>query len=76
MIYKDIKSVHKSQIIIDLPSKFADKQVEVIVIPYHPSKIADDDPVDLSWQQAFRSISQWEINEDQVKVTSWPIETF
>ncbi len=66
-----IKKVTGTHIAIDLPDNFAAKEVEIIVIPYEPFfPVKEPD----GWQEDFLAVSQWDITEEEVKITSWPIE--
>ncbi|MCP4401492.1 MAG: hypothetical protein GY801_29870 [bacterium] len=70
-VVRELKKIQGKQITIDLPDNFYAKEVEIIVIPY--KRVL---PVDNSndWKKDFLSVSQWDIREDEVKLTSWPIE--
>ncbi len=70
-VVRELKKIQGKQITIDLPDNFYAKEVEIIVIPYKRGL-----PVDSSndWKKDFLSVSQWDIREDEVKLTSWPIE--
>ena len=72
-VIKTVKPVQDHQVIIDLPYDFLAQEVEVFIIPYQPIS-SDNDGED--WKQDFRSISQWDVTEDQMKISSWPIEEF
>jgi len=72
-VVKAFKKVTGRQLTIELPDSFFAREVEVLVIPYTPMpSVADSD----DWKEDFRSISQWEITEEEVKIQSWPIEEF
>ncbi len=72
-VIKTIKHVQDHQVIIDLPHNFLAQEVEVFIIPYQPVSSDNDRE---AWQQDFRSISQWDMTEEQIKISSWPIEKF
>ena len=72
-VVREIKKVTGKRITIDLPDNFYAKEVEVIVIPYKEvlsTKNKND------WKKDFLAVSQWDITEEDIKITSWPLEEF
>lgn len=72
-IVREFKKVVGKQITIHLPDSFSAQEVEVIVIPYNHGLSTDDPP---AWQKYFLAVSQWDINEETVRMKSWNIEEF
>ena len=72
-IVRTFQEVRGRRIIIDLPDNFSAKEVEIIVLPYkEASSFQGSD----AWKEDFRSVSQWDITEEDTKVRSWNIEKF
>jgi hypothetical protein len=72
-VVREIKKVTGKRITIDLPDNFYAKEVEVTVIPYKEvlsTKNKND------WKKDFLVVSQWDITEEDIKITSWPLEEF
>lgn len=72
-VFKTLKHVKDHQVIIDLPSDFSAQDVEVIIIPRQPL-ISHHEQT--TWQEDFRTISQWNIDEEEIKIASWQIVEF
>ena len=72
-IFRKLEKVQGNRITIELPESFYAKEVEVLVIPYHKMVPPDEST---EWKKDFRSISQWDITEDDIKILSWPIQEF
>ena len=72
-IIREIKKVSGKKITIDLPDNFSAEEVEIIIIPCKKVLHVHDEN---AWKKDFLSISQWQIEEDDIKIKSWPIEEF
>ena len=72
-VIKTLKHVKDHQVIIDLPSDFSAQEVEVIIIAKQPQISHGEQK---TWQEDFRTISQWDIDEEEIKIASWQIVEF
>ncbi|MDU9050563.1 MAG: hypothetical protein Q3M30_17080 [Candidatus Electrothrix sp. Rat3] len=61
-----------NRISVDLPKGFDAQEVQIIIIP--KKKVSR--PARDGWKKDFQSISQWDISEDDINVSSWPITEF
>ncbi|MBF0377790.1 MAG: hypothetical protein HQK72_09945 [Desulfamplus sp.] len=61
-----------NRISVDLPKEFDAKEVEIIIIPKKEASYSDKD----GWKEDFRSISTWNITEDEIRMKSWEIAEF
>jgi hypothetical protein len=72
-IVRALRKVQDQQIIIDLPDNFYSQEVEIIVIPCKQSSFINEPD---EWKKDFLSVSQWDIEEEEIRIPSWKIEEF
>lgn len=61
-----------NRISVDLPKEFDAQEVQIIIIP--KNKGADSGLEE--WKNDFRSISKWDISENEIRIKSWPVTEF
>ncbi len=61
-----------NRISVDLPKEFDAKEVEIIIIPKREAGYSSRD----DWKEDFKSISTWNISEDEIRIKSWQIAEF
>ncbi len=66
---KKIKKIKGKKLVIDIPEDFLAKEVEIIIKPYEKNNKND-------WKKDFLSISQWHIDNEEVKIKSWQINEY
>nr|VFJ53763.1 MAG: hypothetical protein BECKFW1821A_GA0114235_104410 [Candidatus Kentron sp. FW] len=63
--------VLENRISIDLPDGFDLEEVEVIVLPIKRKMPTGNGIGQQGWEADFSAISQWDISEDDIRITSW-----
>nr|VFJ68490.1 MAG: hypothetical protein BECKDK2373B_GA0170837_12133 [Candidatus Kentron sp. DK] len=63
--------VLENRISIDLPEDSDLDEVEIIVLPIRRKTVAENGLGQQDWEKDFLAISQWDIPEDDIRITSW-----
>ncbi len=71
---KKIVDVRNRQITLELPEDFCFEQVEVTISPYMPANMKKVQKKEYEWKKDFLSISKWDNDLEEVRVSSWIIE--
>lgn len=61
--------VSGNRLSLELPNELDSQEVQIIIIPQKKKNHADKE----GWKEDFKSISQWDIAENDIRMKSWQI---
>jgi len=72
-MYREIIVPTSQKYILNIPKEYIDQEVEILVLPFSNYKQDKKKKKDLN---KLLDISSWDINEEDIKVKNWDIQTF